>query len=389
MTEFDLNLEYSDLGKNDGSANPNEPVKPIEPVEPDKPIEPTEPVTPVEPTEPTEPVTPVEASVEINGVLHQINENGEAVDETGQIVLTKEEVEELKNPTPLLIDEIKSKLGFDYKNEKGEVLNFDDSVDGILSLVKESATIIAKQNESKLFEKFPQAKKFVEHLINGGTESNFLNFQKPSFLNVKINEDTSEQEKLNVVVENFLSKGFQKDKAVKMAEMLKQTSDLDKEAEEALKELQEQEITFTKKQEEILKAEKQRQDKEIQEQWNEIGNIIKKGTVLNFNIPEADKSGFLAYISKPIDEKGNTQEMAEVNKENLETSLALSFLRYKKFNLSNLINNAATTQKINNLRDRIGKTHKVNHSDNNATHRNSSKPQNVKDFDITIDNLKF
>lgn len=75
-----------------------------------------------------------------------------------------------------VIDELIGILG--YTDELGEQ-QFDESVEGIASLVKQSATLMADQMVNSFFDEHPQVRTLVDFVLNGGSEEDYFKVMTP------------------------------------------------------------------------------------------------------------------------------------------------------------------------------------------------------------------
>ena len=113
----------------------------------------------------------------------------------------------------------------------------------------------------------------------------------------------------------------------------------------------------SKQREQMVEMQKQQQ-KEIQQKqqefWEGVANTIDEGKEFaGIKIPEREKAKFFDYISAPINKQGNTKRDMDYSNASLETKLAIDYLLYKGFNLSDIITTKAKTESANNLRSKL------------------------------------
>ena len=102
------------------------------------------------------------------------------------------------------------------------------------------------------------------------------------------------------------------------------------------------------------KIKQQEEAKNLEAYWNNVNSVITNGKLKDINIPNAEKEDFFKYLAVPINSKGESQEMIDAEKEDEEDRLLLSYLRFKKFNLNDLVNLKAKTNRLEQLRSRVG-----------------------------------
>jgi hypothetical protein len=328
-------------------------------------------------------------TVDIDGVNYKLDDKGNAVSDAGDIFKTKEELDALATEVPEIgvIEEFITKSGFIPLDANGNPLVFEDTPEDLITCAQEYGKFLAKKENNELLERFPDAKEFLQHQLNGGTTENFRKFTAPDWKSIEITKDTPKERKLEIITANFKNKGFSEEKAKRFTEQIVAGGDLEIEAKEALQDLvklQEDAEEITKAQ---LKAQALAYEAKQKETWDAIETaVIKKGVIKNFLIPAEDREKFYNYIGKPLNTKGETQAVIDETNEDLETSLVIDFLRYKKFDLKTLINNIAITQKVQNLRSRL--SNKTTKDLTNGSTINQSDKTNVKVADgLSLESL--
>lgn len=361
-------LDASDLLDKPASAAPSqEPAKVDKKADDNNGTEGTKTTTPAATTkaaEPaakkddTEPVKKVDEpkAVTVDDVTYQLNDKGDAVDKDGNIVKTKEELNELErqqdqdNEIPLT-EEILQKSGYKILDEQGKPKSYEDTPEGLLELTNDLAVQKANQEVKKFFSKYPAVVDFAKHLERGGTKEEYFKVQAGSWRNIKFDEK-DETQLTNAIVTELVSKGVPREQAEFTAKNYKDTDKLKDFGKAAYQRLV--------KSEEDADAAKDAQDqKAIQEynqrqeaHWKNVQGIVSKGKLNNITIPETDREKFYNYVAIAANEQGQSQVEIDATKLPIEQQLELDYFVFKGGDLGKLIANAIKTDKARSLRDR-------------------------------------
>lgn len=287
---------------------------------------------------------------------YKLNATGDAVDETGKVVKTKAELDalEAQQNEVALIDEIVQKAGYVVKGEDGKPKTYEDTPEGIIAYAKDIAKIELEKSQKALFDAYPKAKKYIQHLAAGGNDEQFFNVLQEDFSKVTIDENNKEQQK-NIIRSLMRKRGAT---AAEIEEDVKFIEDANKLKERSagalatLKTMQSQ--TETEKETRRVQA-LQAEEKRQETYWKGINKIVTEGKVAGAIIPEAKRTEFFEYMSKPIDDAGNSQDMLDADAETDETRIFTSLLRYLKYDLSLIIKDAVNAEKGKSLRSRLAR----------------------------------
>ena len=281
-----------------------------------------------------------------------LDAQGNQIDETGKIIKPASEVNVANTIIELSKNAIEQELGFTLLDAEGKPKSYSNSVEGSTELLKDVATNATVNAVTAFLNSNPELKDVYFHLVNGGkleeyTASNI----DYTAVDVTTLDRTG---KLNYIKQSFEQQGLKN--AGSLIKTLEQSSD------EALTQAAADAIITLKQVSEDAKAEREReyqlnQQKEAQaleEYWNNVNSVITNGKLKDINIPNTEKDDFFKYLAVPINSKGESQEMIDAEKEDNEDRLLLSYLRFKKFNLNDLVNLKAKTNRLEQLRSRVG-----------------------------------
>jgi len=170
---------------------------------------------------------------------------------------------------------------------------------------------------------------------------------------MEIDKNDSRMQKM-LISDYFKSKGHDEEFIKDMLEDYEDTGKLYDKATVAQKQLA---AIQSKEREQLVEMQKQQQTEYRQKQqefWEGVANTIDEGKEFaGIKIPEKEKSKFFDYISAPVNKQGNTKRDMDYGNAPLETKLAIDYLLYKGFNLSDIITTKAKSESANNLRSKL------------------------------------
>lgn len=318
----------------------------------------------------------------------KLDEQGNQIDVLGNIIKTKEVLDQEQakineaNYVPL-INEIISTSGVEIIGEDGKPKVYEDSVEGILQYNNDLAELKARKNEEELFKRFPKLKNYLEAQIKGIPDSDYFGSRLADWKNIEIDETNLDQQ-LDIVVKGFEARGIDKDRAVKMAQRIKDSGKdvLLEESKLSLTDLQgiqtSTEKEKTQKQEEYNRI----QEEKITSYWKKVNEVVISGKLEEYTIPESDRKAFNDFVSLAADDNGNSAAMIARDKMSLEQKLLLDYYVFKGGNLDALAKTTLGKQKVNSLRNRIVKI-------NTTTQKGSDNNEGqVKFNDLKLENIQ-
>ena len=281
-----------------------------------------------------------------------LDAQGNQIDETGKIIKPASEVNVANTIIELSKNAIEQELGFRLLDSEGKPKSYSNSVEGSTELLKDVATNATVNAVTAFLNSNPELKDIYFHLANGGKLDDYT-ASNIDYTTVDVTT-LDRTGKLNYIKQSFEQQGVKN--AGSLIKTLEQSSD------EALTQAAADAIITLKQVSEDAKVQREReyqlnQQKEAQaleEYWNNVNSVITNGKLKDINIPNAEKDDFFKYLAVPINSKGESQEMIDAEKESEEDRLLLSYLRFKKFNLNDLVNLKAKTNRLEQLRSRVG-----------------------------------
>jgi len=244
-----------------------------------------------------------------------------------------------------VLDALKSKFGYDF----GEA-NFEESVDGIYEMSRVAAERMADEQLDAFFKEMPDVADNAQYRANGGDPSKYFELvsQTRDYSQVSMSEkDTMTQR--HVLEELLRRQGFDNETRETMLSNMEESGVLYNQAKAALPVLTK--LVDAEKRNMIANQERVAQENEAKrrEELETIKNTIKVGTLKGIQIPEAEKTKFGAWLMQP-DKSGVTPRNAARDRLTLEDKLALEYLVYKGFNLSDLVQKRVETAKAKDLK---------------------------------------
>lgn len=306
-----------------------------------------------------------------------LNEGGEAVNELGEVIRSKEQ---LLQDTAVIIP-IQSAIETNFGIKFSDTSKFTDNTEGIVNLISESLKQLNVGAVRTYLDSNPELKGFAQHLALGGSvdtySSSNINYKD---INIK---NLDESSKIDFIKKSFALQGNNNSEG--LINLIKQAGEdeVNKYTANALIYLDGKQTETNKLRDEQLKQQHIAEQNQIKDYWTNVENIIQKGDLKLINIPVKERQGFFEYISKPINDKMDSAESLDMQKDSTEFDLMVSYLRYKKGDLSQLVNNLSSTDRVKKLSDKIKKY--------NSTINGSGVPITTstsgKDANITIEKL--
>lgn len=331
--------------------------------------------------------------VEIDGVDHKLDENGNAVDEAGLVVKTAEEIaaaveaqkgDEPSEETTTAIDDFIKLTGVQPVDEEGKPKVYEDSVPGLLEAAKDTAILEARKAFRGLLEAKPHVKKYLEYLERGGDAKEYHKQVASSWKEVKLDKKNTDM-LTNAVVAQLMKAGLKEDKARLTAKMYADTNQLEEMGTEAYQQLVANEDAREESEKQAYQARIKQQEEANKTYWTDIEKVVKAGKLQNIVIPENEKGAFFKYIGIEVDKNGLSQ--ADIDEQKLTTQqwLELRYLLYKKLDISKLVTQKAGTQRVAGIKARF-KSGQGGLGDGQGVNRDQRSSKNGLD-DLTLDGV--
>ncbi len=265
-------------------------------------------------------------------------------DEYDDEELTEEEYDDLP-----ISEKISDILGVELEYE------YADTVEGLTNYVRDVSEEVAESQLQELFEQYPEVGAHLEYVLAGGDPQEFYAANNPSgdYSRIQMREDDITLQRA-MLGEYYKAMGHPDEFILEMIGDFEESGKMYNKALVAQKELVEMQEY---QREQMMQEQRYAQEEAQQEQeefWGGVANYIAEDNEFaGIVIPDSDKQEFFDYISAPIDENGNTQRDIDYSEAGIDIKLAIDYLMYSGFNLSDIIDTKARTQSVRNLRERI------------------------------------
>lgn len=267
-----------------------------------------------------------------------------------------------------IVGEVLDKLGYDL--EQGA---YEDTPDGLANMTADIASEMADDRIDEVLEAFPLVKKHLDYVLAGGQSQKFMEAYDPNldYEQVSIEEDDHRSQK--AILGDYLElKGHDNDFIEEMLNDFEDTGKLYAKAEAARGALAKHQNA---KREQLItqqREETNKQREELNNFWGNVSDTIEDSdSFAGIAVPKRDKAKFFDYLSTPVNRQGQTQRDVDHAGAEMEVKLAIDYLMYTGFDLSDIISNKAKTQNAKTLRERIGRNEDRVKSTRKSSRRNS------------------
>lgn len=311
-----------------------------------------------------------------------VDAEGNQVNAKGEIVATADSIKgelNMVDTTKLFLEQ---DLGYTFTDAEGKPKSYPNTIEGMQQFSKDVAITAQVSAVSSFLDTRPQLKSLFFHLENGGTIADYAS-KEVDYATIDVTSLTKEQ-KLDYIKQSYERQGVKNVSSI--MDLLENVGEekMTQSVSEAILSLKEvsdrerliEEQNYNKAQEEA--------QKEADIHWANVKSVIDKGTLQSFQIANSDKGDFYKYIAEPINNKGETREMLDADKETSEQQLLISYLRFKGGDISKLVANKAALNRVQALRERMGKNVPMPTS-SNSRERQGGNTSDV--FVPSIDNL--
>lgn len=284
-----------------------------------------------------------------------LDAQGNEINSQGEIIRTAYELA-VENT---VVNKLAKETGYELLDEQGNPKIYSDDDEGFKALTKDISEERFKEYQQEFFSQNPVLTEVAKHLLSGNSLDTFQ--QATDYSNIDVTK-ISNEEKENYIRRSLEVKGIDKEQIDSMIQLVKDSNSLTDQAAKALPALQAYEAERVANRDAEYQKTIEDEQKRIDDYWNEANSIITKGKVSNIVIPENDREAFYDYISTAIDDKGNSKEAIDIQKETLEDKLAYSYLRYKGFDLQKLVKSEVKKDKALSLKERIKRSKQIKDS---------------------------
>lgn len=315
-------------------------------------------------------------TIEVDGIIYTVAENGDIVDEKGNIFkeandvtdwLKSVEIEENSNDS-FTINDIQESLGVTITDENGNPVEFTNDAAGIKSYV--NSVISIKSNElqqaaiNRLYQDNPLLKQFQDYVQINGTPKGFGEIPDRSNITLDKNNDNQLVAVIKMAANEFGNKSLN-DNYIKY---LRDSGSLYDEAKIQLQALVDKDKTVREDIEQRARTEREEQAKITRDYWDNVNRIIDSRKIGDYKIPESftkevngkkiviTPKDFFEYVSNPKEIDGKTvtayqNDLANLSDEEyLNRELVDAWLMFTGGTYKDLIDMAVKEEQVRQLR---------------------------------------
>ena len=314
-------------------------------------------------------------SIELDGVTYTVNENGDLVDEKGEVFKAKSEVEaflkeyttEETNEVPEInVTDIQKLVGVDVVDEKGKAISFDNTPEGVAEYVNSVLDLkkaeFAQAGINKLIEDYPVLNDFLNYYIaNGNSYEGFGEMKDRSGIQI---DEANEAQQIAIVREAWKEFG-KRGNVDKYISYLKDSGQLLDVAKDDLVALQQADAEVREENAKAALQAQQEYEAQVAAYWKEVKSCVDKREIAGYKIPDViilDRGGkqvsatpedFFNYIYQ-VDEQGMSQYQRELANEapadRMNDELLKAYLKYTGKSYNSLLEMAVANKEVKKLR---------------------------------------
>ena len=314
-------------------------------------------------------------SIELDGVTYTVNQNGDLVNEKGEVFKTKAEVadflkeyttEEADTVPEINVADIQKLVGVDVVDENGKAVTFDSTPEGVAQYVNSVLELkkaeFAQAGINKLIEDYPVLNDFLNYYIaNGNSYEGFGEMKDRSGIQI---DDTNEAQQIAIVREAWKEFG-KRGNVESYIKYLKDTGTLVEAAKDDLAALQQADADLREENSRVALQAQQEYEAQVVAYWKDVKSCIDKREIAGYKIPDViilDRGGkqvsatpddFFNYIYQ-VDDNGMSQYQKELSKEapaeRMNDELLKAYLKYTGKSYNSLLEMAVANKEVKKLR---------------------------------------
>lgn len=314
-------------------------------------------------------------SIELDGVTYTVNQNGDLVNEKGEVFKTKAEVadflkeyttEEADTVPEINVADIQKLVGVDVVDENGKAVTFDSTPEGVAQYVNSVLELkkaeFAQAGINKLIEDYPVLNDFLNYYIaNGNSYEGFGEMKDRSGIQI---DETNEAQQIAIVREAWKEFG-KRGNVDKYISYLKDSGQLVDAAKDDLAALQQADAELREENSRAALQAQQEYEAQVVAYWKDVKSCIDKREIAGYKIPDViilDRGGkqvsatpddFFNYVYQ-VDDNGMSQYQKELAKEapaeRMNDELLKAYLKYTGKSYNSLLEMAVANKEVKKLR---------------------------------------
>lgn len=233
--------------------------------------------------------------IEVDGVTYTVADNGNLVDEKGNIFKEAKDISEWlksvsvedEDTNSINISSIQEALGVEITDENGKPVEFSDTPDGVKSYVDSVIELRSKEIQeaaiNRLYSDNPLLKQFQDYVQINGTAHGFGDIPDRS----KITLDKDNEHQLIAVIKMAAKEFGNKSLNDNYIKYLRDSGSLYDEARNQLNSLVEKDKAYRKEIETEAEKQRQAEAESVKAYWDEVNKMITGRVINGYKIPES------------------------------------------------------------------------------------------------------
>lgn len=307
--------------------------------------------------------------------------DGVAVDADGNIKLDKEALQKVieesiaeGDESDDYIEELSSLTGFKPVDDKGNDIEYENSIDGIAKYisdtVRQEGGRIYQEEQDAFFTNHPQMKDAYNYLRVNKSLEGYGNVTN----HAEVTLDKSNTEQLSaMIVEGEMLRGRTKEQALRMVGYAKDDNRLFEEATDNLTFVKGKEAAEATAREAAVAAMDKADSDAAIKYWDGIKSTIDAGTLEGYIIPEniqtrddknivttKSREDFYNYVSQTVDKDGNSAAALARAERGAELELLIDYVMFTGGDLKSLVNLQVKKEKAKDAKLKFGRNANTN-----------------------------
>lgn len=232
--------------------------------------------------------------IEFEGKTYTIVDNGDLVDDQGNVFKEAKDVAEfLENndvtddtPETFDINTLRDELGVEITDEEGNIVEFENTVDGVKDYIKSVIDTKSQEIQEATLNRFystnPLVKQFVDYVEVTGTPRGFGEIPDRSGITVEENNEPQQIAIIKMAANEFGNKTINDN----YINWLRDSGNLYNYAKEQLNALIDKDKAVRKDIEDKAAQQRQEEANRLNEYWQSVHNVIESRVIGGYKIPE-------------------------------------------------------------------------------------------------------
>ena len=234
--------------------------------------------------------------LEVDGVTYTVAENGDLVDDKGNVFkeakdvaewLKSVDVKDENDDSPFTISSIQEAVGITVTDENGNTVEFTNDAEGVKSYIDSVISLKSAELQeaaiNRLYADNPLLKQFQDYVQVNGTPRGFGEIPDRSGIKLDKNNEAQLVAVIKIAAQEFGNKSLNDN----YINYLRDSGGLYDEARAQLQALVDKDKEVRKDIETKAAAQRQKEAEDIQNYWKKVNNIINSRVINGYKIPDS------------------------------------------------------------------------------------------------------